>query len=224
MAAALLLLGACDFPKDGAGTLERVRGGELRVGIIENAPWVRIADGRGEGVEPTLVAGWAQRLGARVTWVRGGMRELVEALDRHEIDLLVAGLESGTPFKSKLGLSQPYLTTRVRIAVSAAQAPPEDWEGLRVAIKPGRVDLPALLREQGAQPVELREWRALPVAGYEFELQAPGLQFAEPVLATEEHVMAVSAGENAFLLALDKYLGSLDRGRLRELAAKEAAR
>lgn len=112
--AAAILLGAlvatgCEFPRDGEGTLARVRGGEMRVGVTDNPPWVRVSDDKVEGVEPALIEAWARELGARVRWVRGSEPELVEALHRRELDAVALGLEESTPYAPKLALSQPYL-------------------------------------------------------------------------------------------------------------------
>jgi polar amino acid transport system substrate-binding protein len=109
------LLAGCDaIPRDSAGALNRVRGGELRGGVADNPPWVRFEDGRVTGLEPELIEAWAKELGARVIWRRGAESELVEALHRREVDVLAAGLNSETPYKSKLGLTQPYVEVEDR--------------------------------------------------------------------------------------------------------------
>jgi polar amino acid transport system substrate-binding protein len=111
------LLGACDaipIPQDSAGTLNRIRGGELRVGVADNPPWVHFDGGRVAGLEPELIEVWAKELGARVVWHRGAEAELAEALHRREVDVLAAGLDSKTPYQSKLGLTQPYIEVEDR--------------------------------------------------------------------------------------------------------------
>ena len=39
----LLLAASCSLPRDSDGTLDRIRGGTLRVGLAENPPWVHSA-------------------------------------------------------------------------------------------------------------------------------------------------------------------------------------
>jgi polar amino acid transport system substrate-binding protein len=144
------LLAGCDaIPRDSAGALNRVRGGELRVAVADNPPWVRFEDARVAGLEPELIEAWAKGLGARVVWRRGAEAELVEALHRREVDVLAAGLEGKTPYQSKLGLTQPYVEI-------------EDRYG-----------------------------------------------------AKKQHVLAVTQGESALLLSLDRFLAAQDRARLR---------
>ncbi len=56
-----LLVSACavgckDLPRDPEGTLNRVRGGRVRVGLVEHPPWVvRRSGGEPAGVEVELV-------------------------------------------------------------------------------------------------------------------------------------------------------------------------
>jgi ABC-type amino acid transport substrate-binding protein len=78
---AVLLLGGCDeFPRDPEGTLDRVRGGVMRVGISEAPPWMIVADGKIGGIEVELAQGFARELDARVEWVPGTEQKLLEAL------------------------------------------------------------------------------------------------------------------------------------------------
>jgi len=111
---AVLLIGCDAIPRDSAGALNRVRGGELRVGVADHPPWVRFEDGRVAGLEPELIEAWAKRLGARVSWKHGAEAELIEALHRREVDVLAAGLDSKTPYQPELGLTQPYIEVEDR--------------------------------------------------------------------------------------------------------------
>ena len=111
---ALLLIGCDSLPRDSAGALERVSGGELRVGVAENPPWVHWQDGAVSGLEPELIESWAKSINARVLWRRGSEAELVEALNRRELDVMAAGLDSKTPYAAKLALTQPYVEVEER--------------------------------------------------------------------------------------------------------------
>jgi hypothetical protein len=51
----VLLIGCDALPRDSAGALNRVRGGELRVGVADHPPWVRFEGGRVAGLEPELI-------------------------------------------------------------------------------------------------------------------------------------------------------------------------
>ena len=110
VALAVLALAGCEFPRDPDGTLERVRGGELRVGASVHDPWVRLEGGRPAGVEPVLVEGFARELGARVAWRVGGEEALVRALAEGELDLVVGGITKRTPWKKEVAPTRPFAT------------------------------------------------------------------------------------------------------------------
>jgi polar amino acid transport system substrate-binding protein len=224
--AVLLALMACDLPRDNEGTLERVRGGELRVGVAQHPPWVRIEGERVAGIEPALIEEWAQSLGSRVRWVRGSEAELVEALERREIDILAAGLTEKTPYAPRMGVTQPFLETELRLGAPPGGAEPDDWSGQRVAVDPHRPALAGRVRERGAEPVPAGEpdEPSLPRAAYDFELAGRGFRPVGRKLASEKRVMAVIPGESALLLELDRYLLGLGEDEIRRRAARQAAR
>ena len=218
----LLAIAGCDFPRDAEDTLERVRGGELRVGVSENPPWVHLTDGRVEGIEPALLHGLAEQLGARIRWIRGTEAELIEALRRRELDLVAAGLKANTPWSSRLGRSRPYLTTHVRIGIRPGGRMPSDWTGERVAVDADRPRLMALVRAEGAEPVPAEGQQPAAIARYDFELEVAGLELADLDLAKEKHVLAVPPGESAFLFVLDRYLKDRGEASMRRFAAEAA--
>jgi ABC-type amino acid transport substrate-binding protein len=103
------------LPRDRLDTLERLRsGGELRAGAAAHPPWVVIEDGRPTGLEVDLVERWAAQLGATVRWTHAPEAELIDALHHQNLDVVVAGLDTATPYKAKIGLTQPYATSTDR--------------------------------------------------------------------------------------------------------------
>ncbi len=110
-----LTCAACDIPRDPRGTLDRVRGGTMRVGVAEHAPWVILRGGRrGEpaGTEPQLLGAFARELGARVAWTAGPEAELMDALERGDLDVVASGLTRSTAWGDRVALTRPYRTTR----------------------------------------------------------------------------------------------------------------
>jgi ABC-type amino acid transport substrate-binding protein len=125
--AALLLLTACgsSFPADPQGTLDRARGGTLRVGASINGEWVRIAgpasgDVRSgdvpasdvQGKEAELVRDFAAQLGAEVEWVAGTEQVLADELKHGGLDLVIGGLDDKTPWVTHAGITRPYAESR----------------------------------------------------------------------------------------------------------------
>ena len=99
---------ACDLPRDSEGTLDRVRGGTLRVGFAVDTPWVTDSAGMAGGVEGRIVNGLARSLGARVVWTHGHESELLTALHDRELDLVVGGLTADSPWKASIAFTKPY--------------------------------------------------------------------------------------------------------------------
>ena len=101
---------ACSaIPRDTDGALSRARNGVLRVGVVSHAPWTIVGESAVRGVEAELLEDWAASLGARVHWSVGDIHDLVTALHDREIDVLVGGLTTKTPYAPQLALSQPYV-------------------------------------------------------------------------------------------------------------------
>ena len=108
----LTALAGCGLtiPSDPDHTLQRVRGGILRVGASPSEPWI-VWDAEREptGIEADLVRRFAATLGARVEWTRGGEEALIGRLERGELDLVVGGLTAKTPWVDKAAITKPYL-------------------------------------------------------------------------------------------------------------------
>jgi polar amino acid transport system substrate-binding protein len=207
MLGALTLAAACEFPRDVEGTLDRVRGGTLRVGAIEGAPFI-VTDGEQvTGVEARLVEQLAGSLDADLEWVTGTSDDLLAALEHHSLDLVVGGLVSDDPWGSKVTFTLPYATSHLVVSVSRGTDPPSDIAGRPVAV-PSGTEAEGLLRKTDAevQPVEQLDDTEGLVAAHDWELDDLGLTKTNVELATSEHVFALPHGENAWLVELENFV------------------
>ena len=113
LALLLLALGlaSCRYPQDVEGTLERVKGGVLLVGAVENPPWVirRGEAAAGTGLEAELVAGLAKELDAELRWHWGTPEELLPALGKFQLDIVIGGLAKGPRIGHGVALTNPYI-------------------------------------------------------------------------------------------------------------------
>ena len=162
--AVALALASCRYPQDVEGTLERVEGGVLRVGAVENPPWVIR---RGEaptatGLEAELVAGLAKELDAELRWHWGTTEELLPALGKFQLDIVVGGLVKGPRIGHGVALTTPYIKRHETV-------------GLRGETK------------------------------------------------MQEHVLALPPGENAWMMAIERYIDRVPglEQRLRELERQQ---
>jgi hypothetical protein len=99
-----LLIVSCDVPRDPEGTLEKVRGATLTVGVNGQN---ELTDAR----ERQVIEHFASSLDAKIRYQHGELHQLVAQLENGEIDLIAGKLPGQTPFAKKLGLSQPVSTT-----------------------------------------------------------------------------------------------------------------
>ena len=221
-ACALASLVACSTPpEDPEGTLDRIRGGVLRVGITENEPWT-ILDGGPSGVEVELVERLAEELDASVEWVDGAEQELFSALEVGSLDLVVGGLASTNPNSKHGSFTHPFHTSRVVIGIPLG-ATFEDLAGVEVAVEEFTEAAGLLRSKTDAVPVyvdDLSEAEGRPAAVEDWLLEDLGLQDSGQQLLETDHVMAVRHGENGWLVVLEKFL-LRDPGLIDELLAED---
>ena len=202
---ALAVLPSCGIPRDPEGTLERVSGGTMRVGVTEHDPWVTFEDGRATGVEVELVEGFAAGLDARVRWIEGSESELMSALEFRELDVVIGGLTSTAPWATEVALTHPYYTSQVRVGTPAPGV--TDITGMRVAVERGS-EAAGVLAKTDAVPVEVADVSAADGAAAvdNWLLDDLGLHDTGVRLIESDHVMALPPGENAWLVALERFL------------------
>lgn len=94
-------------PADPDGTLDRVTGGVLRVGITPFRDRV-VIDGEPSGADIRLIEAFAASIDARIDWVEGSEEWLTRALERDRLDLVVGGITEETPWMDRAGMTRPY--------------------------------------------------------------------------------------------------------------------
>lgn len=97
------------FPRDTDGSLDRITGGTIRVGVSENPPWTEVSDDGGvTGREVDLVTDFAQAHNAEPEWTPGAESELIMAMKRGDLDVVIGGLTSDSPWEKEVALTRPY--------------------------------------------------------------------------------------------------------------------
>ena len=204
----LLLVGlGCGLPRDADGTLDRVRGGTIRVGVVANPPWVVLSASGVSGVEGALVMELARQLGARPAWVQKPAAELREALKNRELDLVIGGLTDAEPWKNEVAFTKPFYTDTVVVGLPPGAPPMRDLEGQTVAVEAGDA-VAHDLKQKDATPAVVASLAQASgaVAAPSWRLSALGRESSGIVLHEAKHVMAVPPGENAWLIRIERHL------------------
>jgi polar amino acid transport system substrate-binding protein len=209
-----VLLAGCQYPRDPEGTLDRVRGGVMRVGVTHVDPWVKLDGGAPGGVEVELLQRFAQTLDAEIEWVEGSETELMEALHGRQLDVVVAGLTRRSEWQRIVALTRPFVSYEVVIAApdeATAERLSEDLEGARIAVEAHSPEAAKLEEDTDAELMPVADIAAVdgPVAVPEYMLDDLGYVRTDAELDEHEHAMALPMGENAFLVELERFL--LDR-------------
>jgi polar amino acid transport system substrate-binding protein len=213
--AVVLLLAAiaaagCQYPRDPDGTLNRVEGGVMRVGVTEADPWVVLEGDRPVGgAEVELARRFARDVGARIEWVQGSEEELVDGAKEGQVDLIVGGLTHKSRWKKDVAFTRPYVETRAVVGVPPGESFPDDFADVPVAAELGSEEEGLLAQKTEARVVPVtdlspRAGRPAAVPHYlldDLELTDSGTELDEA-----KHVMAVKLGENAFLIRLERFL------------------
>jgi polar amino acid transport system substrate-binding protein len=209
LAAVMLLAAGCDWPRDADGTLDKVRGGVLRVGVTDNPPWTVVTDdGTVAGAEARLVERLATLLDARVEWYPGSESTVMAALKDRVLDLVVGGLDAKAPWVEEASLTRPYVTMRTVVAAPPGRPVPDSLDGVKVAVRAGTAEV-AALAATGAVVVPVADEALagdLPVVVGEWLLDEAGLRATGHDIGARDHVWAVPPGENAWQVRVERLL------------------
>lgn len=200
----------CQYPRDPDGTLNRVEGGVMRIGVTAADPWVLVAgDKPSGGIEVELARRFARDVGARIEWVPGSEEQLVDAAKEGQVDLILAGLTSKSSRKKDVAFTRPYVETRTVVGAPAGASYPDDLAGVPVAVELGTEEEGLLEQRTDARVVpvaDLASHRGDPAAVHDYLLDDLDLTDTGTELDTAKHVMAVKLGENAFMVRLERFL------------------
>jgi polar amino acid transport system substrate-binding protein len=215
-AVAALMLAGCGLPLDPEGTLERIEGGRMLVGVTEEPPWTILQETTPSGAEAELVERLAADVDASVEWVDGSEESLLSALEKRELDLVIGGLTQEDPWSAQVGFTRPYFEVDIVLGVPAGEPPPSDIDGLEVTVETG-TETAQLVEDAGGIPVRVSDVTSAsgPVVAEDWLLRTMGYQLTEIVLTVEKHVMAAAPGENAWLVRVERFL----RSQAEEIAA-----
>ena len=208
IATAICFVSCADLPRDQKDTFKHVQQSQrLRVGVIENPPWVIRNGDEPSGAEVELVKKFASEIGVRPEWTWGGDEKLLGALEKFELDLVAGGLSDKTPWKTRIGMTSPFYSETYDVGIRPNGATLSDLKDREIAVG-NDSRLAGFLREKGALPVEiedLEEADGRPVAGPLWQLAKLGLSPTGNDLHSDQHIVATPPGENQLVKRLDEF-------------------
>lgn len=140
--------------------------------------------------------------------MEGSQAELFEALEVRALDLVAGGLVADDPWTHTGAATRPYATTRLVIGFPDDRRPPADFAGVEVAVEAGSAGQGLISEKTDAVAVPVDDVTEAEgaVAVDDWLLDDLGLVDTGVHLLTSQHVMVVPAGENGFLVALERDL------------------
>lgn len=96
------------IPTDPDGALDRITGGQLRVGASASEGLVALEDGAVSGPLPDLVAAFADSRDATVVWTVGSEEDLVDDLEAGTLDLAIGGMSEETPWVDRVSVTRGF--------------------------------------------------------------------------------------------------------------------
>jgi polar amino acid transport system substrate-binding protein len=202
----LLASVSCDLRRS-TGTLARVRGGTMRVGVVEARPWTTVTAGGAGGIEGALIAETARELRARIEWVRAPESQLLRALELGELDVVIGGLTDEDPWKWRVAFTEPMYTDTIVVGGPQQTTRLRELAGHTVAVLPGD-PAAAYVRRKGGVPRTITDLAMAPglVAAPTWHLPSLGLEPTGITLYKARHVIALAPGDKAWRETVERSL------------------
>jgi polar amino acid transport system substrate-binding protein len=203
------LVSCSELPKDQQDTSRRItETGVIRIGLMENPPWVIRTGEEPSGAEPILMREFANSLGAKPEWHWGSDEGLFGALELHELDAVVGGISNQTPWTKRIGITRYYFEEKFDVGVQQGDSI-EKLDGVSVSVSDPRTA--GFVRKENGTPVpigRLSDSPGSPIAAADWKIRQMGLVPAGLDLHSDRHVIAVPPGENQLVKRLEEFLSA----------------
>ena len=103
-----LFLVSCSIPKDSRDSLERAKSTTIKVGAIENPPFVIYGESELTGSEIEMIRDFALNESLEIDFIKGSESDLMKKIEEAEIHIVVGGITKKTVWKEKSGQTKPY--------------------------------------------------------------------------------------------------------------------
>ncbi|UOB19165.1 transporter substrate-binding domain-containing protein [Abyssalbus ytuae] len=104
----VLLLTACQVPKDPENSFSSAQKSGLKVGVVNNPPFVLVNNGSYTGPEIKLIKNFAKANKLNIQFYEGSESNLVKDLENYNLHIVAGGFEKNSLWKKRATLSKPY--------------------------------------------------------------------------------------------------------------------
>jgi len=104
----LLLFISCNLPKDPKSSWEKAKEVGLIVGVIENPPYTTKTENSFSGTEIAIINKFAKMNRLKVIYNIGNESDLIEKLEKYEVNLVIGGFDKKSVWSEKAGFTRPY--------------------------------------------------------------------------------------------------------------------
>ena len=169
----------------------------------------------------SMISGSARFSDAEIEWVEGTGAELFDALRGFQLDLIVGGLTTSSPYATEAD-HPPVRRHRDRDRRSAGEELPDELGGVEIWVERNSAAARCSSRRRKTRSAVVFDHLVRSTARRCFdswEIDAIDYESTDYILRDDEHAFAVAAGENAFLVELEDFL--LDRRQAGRAAARK---
>lgn len=104
----LIILTGCNYPKDPENSFDEANNDSLKVGIVNNPPYVIIENGKVSGTEIEILKNFANSNELNISFKEGSESILVKKLKNYTIHIIAGGFDKKTIWKKYTGTSTTY--------------------------------------------------------------------------------------------------------------------
>ncbi|WP_373058173.1 transporter substrate-binding domain-containing protein [Zunongwangia sp. H14] len=104
----IVAFAGCTYPQDPHHSFENAKQKSLKVGAVINPPYVTRQNGSYGGEEIEMLKRFAENEHFQIDFEEGSESDLVEKLEKYEIQVMAGGFSKKSIWKKKAGLTTPY--------------------------------------------------------------------------------------------------------------------
>lgn len=104
----LVAISCNNYPRDTKNSFEKAKEKELKVGVVENPPYVVFQNDGVSGIEIRLIEKFAEKHNLDIGYIQDTESQLIKQLENYKLHIVAGGFKKKTVWSSKAGLTTSY--------------------------------------------------------------------------------------------------------------------